>query len=194
MPATLKIARTICLTQEKGALMVAAFFGAGGAERHYSIVRYSRVWTPAPLHFPLAVLSPPPKEEGLPHLRHGQGILFSNQMAKWAYTKYRLVEIYGPNCHWCGQETKTDVGSEAPNRRTLDHLVRRADGGKTSLENCRIACARCNSQRHADDDEAYHRARKIAKDAAQREKQPQAAKPTMWPPSEVTVSAWDAWL
>lgn len=61
-----------------------------------------------------------------------------------------LRERDGDLCHWCkrpmifGPVTKAEFGQRA----TLEHLLRKADGGKTRPENLALACLRCNSQRH----------------------------------------------
>lgn len=60
----------------------------------------------------------------------------------------RLLERDGPLCHWC--QRKTDPGLRSSSRLypTLDHVVRRADGGSNDMSNLVIACRRCNNERH----------------------------------------------
>jgi 5-methylcytosine-specific restriction endonuclease McrA len=43
--------------------------------------------------------------------------------------------------YWCGKEL-------APDEATVEHIVRRADGGGNRLRNIAITCARFNSGRH----------------------------------------------
>jgi 5-methylcytosine-specific restriction endonuclease McrA len=57
-------------------------------------------------------------------------------------------------CYWCGQEMIYHGRGELPrpwnHPRTLtaDHLIRKADGGRTTSTNIVAACAQCNNRRH----------------------------------------------
>lgn len=66
--------------------------------------------------------------------------------------KRKVAERYGTLCHWCGVQTiicKNKNGTPLPDDyRTLEHIIRRADGGSNAIENCRIACRKCNNERH----------------------------------------------
>ncbi len=53
-----------------------------------------------------------------------------------------------PKCHWCNGEMITLGSSNQNNYKTIEHLVRRADGGKHILDNCVYACRKCNTSRH----------------------------------------------
>jgi HNH endonuclease len=67
-----------------------------------------------------------------------------------------LVQRHGPNCHWCGKQTR--IVDRDHTRRlaswvaTVDHLLPRSRGGHTrtgGLDNIRVACLRCNIGRAA---------------------------------------------
>ena len=47
-------------------------------------------------------------------------------------------------CRECGETCREDVADDHPRRATLDHIVRREDGGDDSEENLRLACRECN--------------------------------------------------
>jgi 5-methylcytosine-specific restriction endonuclease McrA len=66
-----------------------------------------------------------------------------------AETRALLTERDGPRCHWCGRETvESWTTPKVPdNRRTIDHLIRRRDGGSHDLDNLVLACRRCNTER-----------------------------------------------
>lgn len=61
--------------------------------------------------------------------------------------RQKLVELYGSACCWCGQETLDDVKPNAPNKRTIEHLIPVCKGGGKGLQNLRIACYRCNQRK-----------------------------------------------
>lgn len=50
-----------------------------------------------------------------------------------------------PLCHWCREPIPFAA-------TTIEHLVRRADGGRTTMENCAIACCWCNHNRGTETD------------------------------------------
>lgn len=52
-----------------------------------------------------------------------------------------LIDRYGAKCAICGKEirNKKDL--------TLDHIKPLSKGGLTTLENCQLACRKCNSQK-----------------------------------------------
>jgi 5-methylcytosine-specific restriction endonuclease McrA len=56
----------------------------------------------------------------------------------------------GPWCHWCGRITSEARvrGNEDPNSMTLDHLLRRRDGGSDDICNLVISCWGCNHGRN----------------------------------------------
>jgi len=65
----------------------------------------------------------------------------------------RLDEVVrrdGPACVWCGREAWA-------RERTLEHLVPRSRGGRSDLDNLRIACRRCNRERGSQPLAAYAR-------------------------------------
>ena len=62
-----------------------------------------------------------------------------------------LISIHGARCHWCGVETE-GYKRKNPRSATKEHLIsayesptgRRVAG----MENCVVACAKCNSERN----------------------------------------------
>lgn len=59
----------------------------------------------------------------------------------------------GTDCHYCGCPTIT-LDQNHPRRRTLDHVIPQALGGKDEVSNLRIACSVCNSRKGAQVDRA----------------------------------------
>lgn len=54
------------------------------------------------------------------------------------FTRKNLFERDGHTCQYCGRRFGTD-------RLSIDHVQPRSKGGRTSWENCVLACVRCNS-------------------------------------------------
>ncbi|MEH2168583.1 MAG: HNH endonuclease [Nostoc sp.] len=54
--------------------------------------------------------------------------------------KQQLIDLYGPNCWWCGHCITTD-------KLTIEHLFPKSRGGSNCLENLRLACLTCNRSR-----------------------------------------------
>ncbi len=54
--------------------------------------------------------------------------------------KNRLLQKHGSLCYWCRQDFH-------PSQLTLDHFKPRSRGGLNTVENLRLACFPCNSQR-----------------------------------------------
>jgi len=52
----------------------------------------------------------------------------------------RLILMYGDNCWWCGDRLAKET-------RTIEHLVRKVDGGTNEFSNLRLACCYCNQGR-----------------------------------------------
>lgn len=61
----------------------------------------------------------------------------------------RLIAAHGMCCCWCGCTTTLKGKSSQNNYCTIEHLLRRVDGGRSNMDNCRIACRACNNGRHA---------------------------------------------
>lgn len=64
----------------------------------------------------------------------------------------RLAERDGWICHLCGEPIDSQLPYSGPearhgHRATLDHLLPHSLGGRTRLENLRLAHAKCNSRR-----------------------------------------------
>lgn len=65
---------------------------------------------------------------------------------KAAGLRTRLYER-SSRCYWCDKQLAfTDA--------TVEHVIRRCDGGRTTMENCVIACGPCNHNRGAETDPA----------------------------------------
>lgn len=54
----------------------------------------------------------------------------------------------GLKCCWCGVKCEPTGNPNCNRFATLEHVVRRADGGSNDLSNLKIACRRCNNGRH----------------------------------------------
>ena len=54
--------------------------------------------------------------------------------------KTYLIKNYGSCCWWCQRALPAK-------KLTLDHLLPQSKGGSDSLENLRLACVPCNSNR-----------------------------------------------
>lgn len=54
--------------------------------------------------------------------------------------KTSLLRDYGSQCWWCQRALPAK-------KLTLDHLLPQSKGGSHSLENLRLACVPCNSER-----------------------------------------------
>jgi 5-methylcytosine-specific restriction endonuclease McrA len=59
----------------------------------------------------------------------------------------KLFDVW-PCCHWCGVPLDIDAAGDAWNYPTIDHILRRVDGGTNAMYNLTLACARCNAGRH----------------------------------------------
>ncbi len=57
---------------------------------------------------------------------------------KAAFTPRNLLLRDGHTCQYCGDKTGP---------LTIEHIIPRSRGGKTSFENCVIACRRCNGKK-----------------------------------------------
>lgn len=70
------------------------------------------------------------------------------------YTLRRqIAERHTWLCHWCSRPLNED-GGQASNElyATIEHLIQRSQGGTNDLDNLRLACRRCNNERHANKD------------------------------------------
>lgn len=66
-----------------------------------------------------------------------------------AWKMFKLIERDGVNCYWCGRATDPLSRPVADLHPTIEHLKRRADGGKNGMENLVVACRKCNNSRHS---------------------------------------------
>ena len=56
------------------------------------------------------------------------------------FSRKSLYKLYKQQCQYCGKKFTTDV-------LTIDHVIPRAQGGKTTWENCVLSCIGCNSHK-----------------------------------------------
>lgn len=71
-----------------------------------------------------------------------------------------IIRIRGLKCHWCGHECNWSLSPSADLYPTREHLIRRADGGKTVLGNLVIACRKCNNERQEQTEYPFRKSRK----------------------------------
>lgn len=76
-------------------------------------------------------------------------------MTKLANRRNRLFEEQGGKCYYCRR--KMSLSGRGCRRVTIEHLVRRSDGGNHSNDNVVAACARCNEWRDDIPPEIYKR-------------------------------------
>jgi 5-methylcytosine-specific restriction endonuclease McrA len=57
-----------------------------------------------------------------------------------AFSRRNLFRRDGHACQYCGRQAP-------PSEMSIDHVVPRCKGGKTSWENCVLSCVRCNSRK-----------------------------------------------
>lgn len=60
-----------------------------------------------------------------------------------------LIKRDGPNCCWCGKEVQLTETLREPESASVEHVIRRADGGTNAMSNLKVACRKCNNTRHA---------------------------------------------
>jgi 5-methylcytosine-specific restriction endonuclease McrA len=59
-----------------------------------------------------------------------------------------LLERDGYECCWCGKVCNLNTRPCNDSHPTVEHVIRRADGGTNKFDNLRVACRRCNNGRH----------------------------------------------
>lgn len=59
-----------------------------------------------------------------------------------------LIQRDGLNCCWCKQECIPTANPSADLFPTVEHVIRLADGGTNRMENLKVACKKCNNERH----------------------------------------------
>jgi len=67
---------------------------------------------------------------------------------RWGQKQLRwLIFRDGLNCCWCKKkcELKGRSSGIAPSR---EHVIRKAEGGSFQMDNLKVACRQCNSERH----------------------------------------------
>lgn len=62
---------------------------------------------------------------------------------------FKLIEMYGMWCHWCGCELVLSSGKHPvpDNTATVDHIIPKCKGGKDVFNNVVLACDLCNQIR-----------------------------------------------
>jgi 5-methylcytosine-specific restriction endonuclease McrA len=63
------------------------------------------------------------------------------------YSKQIVFERDKFTCQYCGRKVKQHGPSAAPDTATIDHVVPRAHGGRTTFENTVTACVSCNTKK-----------------------------------------------
>lgn len=58
-----------------------------------------------------------------------------------------LIQRDGQMCCWCHRKTSVDCDPEDPLFATIEHVVRKADGGSNQFSNLKVACRSCNVRR-----------------------------------------------
>ncbi|MCC6671354.1 MAG: HNH endonuclease [Planctomycetes bacterium] len=56
------------------------------------------------------------------------------------FTRRNLYQRDNNTCQYCGRRS-------SPERLSIDHVVPRSRGGRTSWDNCVLACVRCNARK-----------------------------------------------
>lgn len=64
----------------------------------------------------------------------------------WVEFGNALIQKYGLVCFYCGRSVLKTTKQKA-NQATIDHIIAKANGGTTSLENLVIACFCCNQEK-----------------------------------------------
>jgi 5-methylcytosine-specific restriction endonuclease McrA len=59
----------------------------------------------------------------------------------------KLIERDGLNCCWCGKRCDENASDTNDSYPTIEHLIPRSKGGHTTMDNCKIACRKCNNAR-----------------------------------------------
>ncbi len=60
----------------------------------------------------------------------------------------KLIERDGINCCWCGVVCQPFLLETADRYPTIEHVIRKADGGSENMTNLKVACRKCNNGRH----------------------------------------------
>lgn len=70
--------------------------------------------------------------------------------------KLRLAQKFGLLCWWCKRELHIDGDHNSASYATRDHIIKRqySPGEKHIKDNIRLACRKCNNERHAPNWEA----------------------------------------
>ncbi|WP_064696033.1 HNH endonuclease [Rhizobium aegyptiacum] len=75
-------------------------------------------------------------------------------MTRHIQNRIKIREKQGGCCCYCLQPmvlSDRPPWKQPPNAETLEHLRRRADGGRNNRDNIALACKRCNEERGAMD-------------------------------------------
>lgn len=63
------------------------------------------------------------------------------------YSKAIVFERDKFLCQYCGKKVKPNGPSASPDTATIDHVIPRSNGGKTTFENTVTACVTCNTKK-----------------------------------------------
>ncbi len=72
-----------------------------------------------------------------------------SERVKRQQIRKQLRERDGDNCCWCGIKLIFNCKLQNRFNTTIEHLVRRCEGGSNKLENLKLACRKCNNSRHS---------------------------------------------
>lgn len=89
-------------------------------------------------------------EPGCPNLTHGtrcQPHTASRRLGHHHHTIRAQVIAEESHCGICGLPVDKTLPGTHPDGPTVDHIIRRRDGGPNARSNYRLAHQRCNSQR-----------------------------------------------
>jgi 5-methylcytosine-specific restriction endonuclease McrA len=64
--------------------------------------------------------------------------------------RVRLAARDGFKCFWCKKLMVFHGTGNEDNYVTIEHLIRKSEGGKSNMKNCVLACKKCNNTRHHD--------------------------------------------
>lgn len=122
-------------------------FDTSSRDAHHTVACYGSVFKKRTMFGTLKLLL----NAGQSLKAHGIRTMTYKSMcsSKKRATKRRLLETYGPYCHWCGTELEEW-------ELTIEHLKPLSKGGSNNIKNLRLACHQCNWSRGNHDEWSYH--------------------------------------
>lgn len=85
----------------------------------------------------------------LPRVLKGSKTRFCLRSGNREEIREFLFNRDGSLCCWCGLEMAFGGNPNCDRFATIEHVVRRADGGSNNVDNLKLACRRCNNERHS---------------------------------------------